>query len=178
MMTRTRRISLVAALAVFLVAPSVNAEAVPLSDRHIQVIKTNCLIAQSSMQQLQRTEAATRVNRGRAYESISKLLVALNSRVTVNKLTAPTLAVATTEMDKRFTAFKTDYSAYEDSMVATIKLSCRDQPVTFYDSLTRTRELRVRVAADIKSLNEALDAYQSGVNELRASVTQAEGVSQ
>ena len=159
-------------LAVFLVAPSVNAEAVPISDRHIQIIKTNCLSAQSSIQQLQRTEAATRVNRGRAYESISKLLVALNSRVTVNKLNAPVLAAATTEMDKRFTTFKSDYSQYEDSMMATIKLSCRDQPVTFYDALNHTRELRAKVATDIKSLNETLDTYQDGVNELRASVMQ------
>jgi hypothetical protein len=129
------------------------------------------------MQQLQRTEAATRVNRGRAYESISKLLIALNSRVALNKLNAPSLAATTTEMDKRFNTFKDDYSQYEDKLVATIKLKCSEQPVTFYDSLTQVRELRAKAADDIKSLNEVLDTYQSAVNDLRANVVPPTGTS-
>lgn len=171
-MKTSRRVSLVAALVVFLMAPVVSAEAVPLTDRHIQVIKANCLNAQNSIQQLLRTEAVTRVNRGRAYESISRLFVALNSRVALNKLDAPELTAATTQMERRFTAFKEDYSAYEDALAATAKLQCADQPVTFYDSLTNARELRAKVAADIKAINEMLDVYQNGVNELRTSVTE------
>jgi len=171
-MKASRRISLLAVLAVFLVSPAVSAEAVPLSDRQIQVIKANCLGAQNSIQQLQRTEAVTRVNRGRAYESISKLFVALNSRVAINKLDAPALTSATTEMEHRFTAFKDDYSAYEDVLSDTAKLSCAVQPVTFYDTLTHARELRAKVAADIKAINEMLDAYQQGVKDLRAQVNE------
>lgn len=166
----TRRASIVAVLMVSLMTPNVNAQAVPLTDHHIQVIKANCLIAQNSIQQLQRTEAVTRVNRGRAYESISQLFVALNSRAALNKLNVPALTSATTEMEHRFTAFKEDYSAYEEALTKTIKLSCADQPVTFYDSLTNARTLRARVAADIKAINEMIDAYQQGVTDLRAEV--------
>lgn len=169
-MKKSSRATLLAVLAVFLMTPTVSAEAVPLTDQQIQTIKTNCVSAQTSIKQLQRTEAVTRVNRGRAYESLSSLFVALNSRVAVNKLNAPALTSATAEMERRFTAFKTDYSAYEDALSNTTELACANQPVTFYDSLTNARELRARVAADIKAINEMIDAYQNGVNELRQTI--------
>ena len=160
-----------AILMVFLTVPMVHAEDMALSDRQIQTIKANCVQAQSSLKQLQLTEAATRNNRGRSYESISKLMTTLNGRIVLNKLTAPTLTAASSDMEKRFTSFKNNYDSYYDSVTATIKLSCKDQPVTFYDSLTNVRELRARVAQDIKSINESLDAYQGGINdELRAEV--------
>jgi hypothetical protein len=170
-MKASRRASLIAVMMVFLMAPHVSAEAVPLSDRQIQVIKANCLNAQNLMQQLQRTEAVTRVNRGRAYESVSRLFVALNSRIALNKLSSPGLTAITAEMDKRFSSFKQNYSQYEETLAATAKLQCSDQPVTFYDSLTNARELRAKVAADIKSINESMDAYQRGVDELRSNIS-------
>lgn len=173
-MNKFRRASLLAALLVFLTTPAVSAEGATLTDRHIQVIKANCVNAQSSIRQLQLTEAATRNNRGRSYESISKLMAALNSRVAMNKLNIPVLTATTSEMERRFTTFKNDYSDYYDSLVATIKLSCVDQPVTFYDSLTNTRTLRAKVASDIKAIDESLDSYQSGINnDLRANVLAA-----
>lgn len=169
-MKATRRTSLVAVLAVFLMAPNVSAQAAPLTDQQIQTIKANCLSAQNSIRQLQRTEDVTRVNRGRAYESLSGLFVALNSRVATNKLNAPALTAATTEMERRFTAFKEHNSAYQEVLSDMAKLSCTDQPVTFYDLLTNAREQRAKVAADIKAINEMIDAYQDGVNTLRAEV--------
>ena len=75
-------------------------------------------------------------------------------------------------MEQRFDAFKNDYSSYYDSLESLIRLKCSDQPVTFYDMLTHSRELRAKVAADIRSINETLDTYQRGVNDLRSSVDQ------
>lgn len=165
-----KKLSLIACLLAVLASPMVSAEAAPLTDHQIDVIRANCLSAQSTVQQLQRSEAATRVNRGRGYESISKLMAALNSRVALKKLNAPGLNSATAEMEKRFTSFKDDYSAYEDSLNAILKLPCSEQPVTFYDTLTNARQLRTKVAADIDGINEMLDAYQAGVDNLRSSL--------
>jgi hypothetical protein len=174
MMNKTRCASLFATLLVFLMTPMVNAEGVTLTDRQIQVIKTNCVNAQSSIRQLQLAESATRINRGHSYESVSKLMAALNGRLALNKLSIPTLTSGAGEMDKRFTVFKEDYSNYYDSLEATIRLSCAEQPVTFYDSLTNTRNLRAKVAQDIKSINDILDAYQASINdELRANLAAA-----
>jgi hypothetical protein len=117
-----KKLSLLACLLAVLASPMVNAEAEPLTDRQIDVIRANCLNAQSTIQQLQRSEAATRVNRGRSYESISKLMAALNSRVALKKLNAPGLNSSTAEMEKRFNAFKDDYSAYEDGLNTIFKL--------------------------------------------------------
>lgn len=174
MMNKLQRISLGAILLTLISVPMVHAESVTLTDSHIQTIKANCASAQSSMRQLQLTEAGTRNNRGRSYESISKLMTALNSRVVLNKLSIPPLTVSTTEMEKRFMTFKKDYDDYYDSLAATIKLPCTSQPVTFYDSLVNTRALRAKVAQDIKLINETLDAYQNGINtDLRTNVLSA-----
>ena len=165
-----KKLSLFACLIAVLASPMVSAEAAPLTDRQIEVIRANCLSAQSTMLQLQRSEAATRVNRGRAYESISKIMTSLNSRVALKKLSGPGLTSATAEMQKRFNSFKDDYSAYEDSLNTIVKLPCGEQPVTFYDSLTNARDLRAKVAADVDGINETLDSYQNSINNLRDSL--------
>jgi hypothetical protein len=165
-----KKLSLIACLLAILASPVVSAEAAPLTDRQIDVIRANCLSAQSTILQLQRSEAATRVNRGRAYESVSKLMAALNSRVALKKLNAPGLTSSTAEMEKRFSSFKDDYSAYEDSLNTIVKLPCGEQPVTFYDTLTNARDLRARVAADIDGINEMLDNYQNSIDNLRTSL--------
>lgn len=173
-----KKLSLFACLLAVLTSPMVSAEAEPLTDRQIDIIRANCLSAQSTMQQLQRSEAATRVNRGRGYESISKLMAALNSRVALKKLNAPGLNSSTAEMEKRFGSFKDDYSAYEDELNNLIKLPCNEQPVTFYDTLTNVRQLRAKVADDIDGINEMLDNYQAGVDSLRSSLGIGARVSQ
>lgn len=165
-----KKLSLFACLLAVLASPMVSAEAEPLTDRQIDIIRANCLSAQSTMQQLQRSEAATRVNRGRGYESISKLMAALNSRVALKKLNAPGLNSSTAEMQKRFNSFKDDYSTYEDSLNTLVKMPCSEQPVTFYDTLTNVRQLRARVADDIDGINEMLDNYQTGVDSLRSNL--------
>lgn len=173
-----KKLSLIACLLAVFVSPMVSAEAAPLTDRQIDVIRANCLSAQSTILQLQRSEAATRVNRGRGYESISKLMAALNSRVALKKLNAPGLNSATAEMQKRFNSFKDDYSAYEDSLNTIVKLPCSEQPVTFYDTLTDARDLRAKVAADVDGINEMLDNYQNSVNNLRDSLGINDGSAQ
>ena len=164
-----RFISLFAvALAVF-AAPFVSAEAQPLSDRQIGVIRQNCTQAQQILQQLQRNEAATRVNRGREYESTLRLLALFNSRVALNKLNVPVLAATTSEMEKKFDAFRADYLAYDDQLKTVLKLTCKEQPVTFYDQLTLVREARAKVAKDVKDIDGLLDQYQKALIDLRTS---------
>ena len=124
------------------------------------------------MQRLELNEAVTRRNRGVSYESTLKLMAALNSRIAYNKLTAPTLASLTSDVAKKRAQFTENYIAYNNSYNVAMRLpNCKEQPVTFYDYLTQTRELRTKLATTIDDIDRLLDSYQQSLNGLKSSVS-------
>ena len=153
---------------VILLAPSVQAAPQPLDDARIEQIRRNCQASQSYLQQIQRNDAAARINRGRAYESIGKLLTNFNGRVVLNKFDAPQLVSSASSFNDKVGNFQSDYLDYEDAVSATLKINCREQPVTFYDTLTRARDLRTKLAKDIQDIDALLNSYQKGLDVLRA----------
>ena len=149
-----RKLILVMIMAVALVAPSVHATPQPLTDAQIEQIRRNCQGSQSFLQQIQRNDAAARINRGRIYESLGKLLTNFNSRVVLNKLDAPSLVTASSAFTTKVSAFQSDYLSYEDT-------------------LTQARELRAKLSKDIQDINAILDTYQQGVTALRGNLVEA-----
>ena len=168
-----RKIILAMLCLIVLSAPAVHAAPQPLDDAQIEQIRRNCGASQSYLQQIQRNDAAARINRGRVYESMTKLVANFNSRVALNRLDAPTLVAAAGGFSGRVSDFQADYLAYEDAISATLKINCREQPVTFYDTLTGARDLRAKVAKDIQDIDAQLEAYQKGITDLRTAITPA-----
>lgn len=149
----------------------VNAEAVPLTDQQIELVRRNCVQAQANLQRLERIETVARRNRGVGYESTLRLMAALNSRVATNKLNVPNLLTTVSQIEKKVDEFDRDYITYNNTFNTTMKLSnCREQPVTFYDYLTETRDLRLKVSTDVAAINQLLDDYQKGLDELKTMV--------
>lgn len=156
-------------------SPMVRAETTePLTDQHIAAIRVGCADALQGILQVQRTEAATRVNRGREYESLLRLVASFNSRIVLNKLDAPALTSTASRMQTRFTEFQQHYLDYADNADATLDINCKEAPVTFYDSLTETREARARVAADVAEMDRLLAEYQAGLDKLKDELKKAE----
>ena len=156
-------------------SPMVRAETTePLTDQHIAAIRIGCADALQGILQVQRTEAATRVNRGREYESLLRLVASFNSRIVLNKLDAPALTSTASRMQTRFTEFQQHYLDYADNADATLDINCKEAPVTFYDSLTETREARARVAADVAEMDRLLAEYQAGLDKLKDELKKAE----
>lgn len=166
-MNMKRSVTLFAILLTVVAAPFVSAEAQPLSDRQIDLIRQNCTSAQQIMQRLQRDEAAARVNRGRQYETTLRLMASFNGRAAINNVNAPRLSAATSEMEKKFASFRANYIEYDDQLKLVLKLKCSEQPVTFYDELTLAREARAKVEQDVKAIDIVLDQYQNALTELR-----------
>lgn len=141
----------------------------PMTDAQIQLIRQNCVRAQSSLNQLHASDALLRVNRGQLYELIStKLMAPLNSRITLNRLGGLTLTATTLDYDRQLDTFRNDYRAYEEAMSRTLDIHCVKQPVAFYDSLKDTREKRQKVHADTVSLNTMLQTYKTNFEEFAA----------
>ena len=115
----------------------VRAETTEPIDQHMAAIRVGCVDALQGMLQVQRSEAATRVNRGREYEALLKLVAAFNSRVVLNKLDAPALTGAASRMQSRFSQFQRHYIEYADKMDTALNINCKEAPVTFYDKIGR-----------------------------------------
>lgn len=160
-------------VSVFMLAPAVSAAPQALTDAQVEQIRRNCQTSQSYLQQIQRNDAAARINRGREYEVMSKLVANFNSRVALNKIDGSSLISVASDLGKRITTFQTDYLQYEDALSAALDIKCREQPVTFYDTLTTARELRAKMAQDITDINATLDNYQTGLTNLRATLVPA-----
>ena len=169
---RKQAVLVVAALVVALAPVAVWAQQSTPTAAHIEKIRQNCLSAQVTMQRIQYSDVAIRINRGQAYDTLlSKLMAPFNSRVALNRLgQAPQLSDKTNVVEMALADFKKHYVEYEDTLSATLNIKCQDRPVAFYDSLNRTRELRASLASDLVRLRAALDEYKKIVNALELSL--------
>jgi hypothetical protein len=82
-----KKLSLTVAVLILAVVSSSTSFAAPANltpDKRIVVVQT-CVSAQTVLQKIQHNDAATRVNRGQAYETlVSRLMTPLNTRSTSN----------------------------------------------------------------------------------------------
>lgn len=177
-MVRMRRTAIIVMLV--LTAVTVGLTSVPvraadtstdISDTQVDQIRQNCKQAQSVLQRLHQTDAATRVTRGRIYESLlNRLIAPFNSRVSLNRYDASALTTTTTAINQKFTAFKTDYQLYTDSFDRLLSINCEADPRGFYTILVTTRAAREKVSNDISELNTLFDRYGESFNALSQSI--------
>lgn len=134
----------------------------PMTEAHITRIRENCVEAQSSLSQIHASDALLRVNRGQLYESIStKLMAPLNSRIALNKLDGGTLESITLNYEKTLDDFRSDYQVYEQALSRVLNISCTDQPVSFYDGVRVSRDMRSKVHNDVLTLQAAIKKYRA-----------------
>ncbi|HEX4662248.1 MAG TPA: hypothetical protein VH144_01405 [Candidatus Saccharimonadales bacterium] len=171
-----RRISSLISVAILLLATATTAVTradpadITLSQDQLDTIRTNCTEAEGQLQRVQRADAVSRTNRGRAYDATLQLMAAFNSRVAINKVSAPKLAENTTALQAKFEQFYNDFTRYDSSMTSTTRVKCQDQPAVFYATLTQTRGLRVQLANDIRDMDKLIDEYTAAVAELKTTV--------
>lgn len=174
-----KRLLLALGAFVFLAFPAfpvfADAAEMNLSAEHVSAIRQNCIESQGILQRVQRSDLATRTNRGRTYDSTLKLMQALNIRVVANDIKAPALNKHRIDLNDKFAAFKSNFVRYDASMNNTIRIACENQPEVFYASLTQTRGLRNQLAADIKEMDGLVGQYRAVVSELEALLQRAEG---
>lgn len=161
-----RRFIVFAVIITTLLSPVVRAEG-SLSDTQLNAIRTNCLNAQINLQHVQESDKLTRINLGNRYETMLRLMTNFNSRVAQNKVDAPDLITIASDYQKKWDAFRTDYTTYYDGLTALMLLDCRNQPTSFYDQMSALRAERNGLADSVKQFGTLLDQYQQGVNTVK-----------
>lgn len=124
-----------------------------------EVIRANCQLAQSVLNQVEKTDAALRINRGRVYNEILDLFYAMNARLAANKISAANLVTITSDFDSELTHFRSDYNTYDDRLNELVGFNCQEKPADFYSQLESVRELRGGLAQRVDRLDSLLDDY-------------------
>ncbi|HRC28527.1 MAG TPA: hypothetical protein PKV96_04045 [Candidatus Saccharimonas sp.] len=162
-------------LMLIVVSPLAHAEDVQvvLTDQDIALIRTNCVGVQSSMQRVHSSDALARYNLAQQYNIIStKLMAPMNSRVSLNKLNGVAMTQTTVDFDETVSEFKLMYQQYEETTSRALKMNCKDQPVSFYDTLVMARSQKAAVRDAINRINILLQQYDTQFDQLRAQALQ------
>lgn len=139
-----------------------HAEAPPMSEAHIERIRSNCTDVKATLSQLHASDGLLRVNRGQIYDSIStKLMATFNSRASLNRLDATQLVTVASLYERELAAFRTDYKAYEQQMSDILKIDCTKQPVAFYDAIAQARDKRIKVHQHVVALTKQINDYKA-----------------
>lgn len=153
-----------------------DASSLLLTDDQIMAIKTNCLSVQSNLQRIDENDALARYNLAQQYNIIStKLMAPMNSRIALNKLNGVALAQTTVDFDARVVDFKAAYQQYEDAMQQALKMNCKDQPVSFFDTINVARQHRSEVRQSMTAINGLLQQYRTQLDALPIAQTAAGG---
>lgn len=158
-----RKETLLVALALSLSVVTLPVAAMPTED----TIKASCSVAQAQLNQVEKSDAALRINRGRIYNETLELLYAMNARLASNQIAAATLASITSDFDQELTDFRSDYNEYDDDMSDLIDFKCQSKPTEFYEKLESVRDERLGLSNRVTRLDTLMREYQDNFAEIK-----------
>lgn len=154
----------------------VSAQGTPMTDEQIGRIRTSCVSAKNTLNQLHASDALLRVNRGQLYESMTtKLMARFNSRADSNHFDVKDLTTVTQTYGEALTTFRDDYKSYEVQLTATLAVDCLKEPVSFYDAVALTRVKRAQVHVDVVKLHQSIDAYKAAFDAFVVNLNKTNG---
>lgn len=146
--------------------PVVSADSNGLSDDHIDRIRSNCVSAKHSLTQLHANDGLLRVNRGQIYEALSvKLMVPMNSRITLNRLDGGDMVNITASYDQELASFRSNYQVYERQLSSVMRINCDSSPEKFYEAVKEASESRKAVHGSVVALHEHIREYQKAFDD-------------
>ncbi len=158
-------IALVAAY-MTLASSVVSAEA-PFIGAEKRILENSCVAAQINLQRVQEADLLARINRGRRYGVLLKLMTNFNGRVVQNKIDAPELVTIASNYQKSLVSFRQEYTAYDDLLRLTIQVDCIKQPAIFKQDLEKLRQMRLVLNKRVNEFDELLDGYKAGVDKIK-----------
>jgi hypothetical protein len=127
-------------------------------------ITANCTIAQSVLNQIEKADTGSRINRGHDYNELLDLMFAMNVRLAANKIAAPTLTDLASQFEKNIATFRTDHNHYGDVLADAIEIKCANDPIDFYNKLGAARAARAVLKQDVITLSQTADNFYDQFN--------------
>jgi len=130
------------------------------------IITANCRAAQQIISQIEKADAVSRINRGRANNNVLDLMFAMNARLAGNRIAAPRLTELTSDFEIQAADFRNSYDHYDTELTRAINIDCVQKPADFYNRLSNARGYRQTIADEIKELGKIIDDYKSELNKV------------
>lgn len=141
-----------------------------LTTQEYTQIEKNCRAAQRTLQRIQYVDPVARVNRGTAYNNISKLMTALTSRAAFNAYSLPQLSSETEAVQDLRAQFAKDYTEYEIALRDLLNFDCENKPDEFYKKLVDVRSKRAIVTLRVREIDRRLDVFATNVGQLEQKI--------
>jgi hypothetical protein len=149
-------------VAVFGVSAMALAE-IDIPQAKLDIIQQRCTNSQFILQQVEKREAVSRINRGRAYDQMMRQISAINSRFAYNKISAPELIQLTAQLQTAVDKFRTDYDHYDSDLTNAMRLDCKAKPADYYSVIVQARTDRSAVGDQVDATNDLMRQYREAL---------------
>lgn len=136
---------------------------VNLSSEKIEAIRTRCSNSQFALQQIEKRDAVSRINRGRAYDQMIRQVSAFNSRFAYNKINMPDLVQITSDLQTAINDFRTSYDTYDNDITKALEVDCKQDPSLYYGYIVQARGDRAKIGEKVKTINELTAKYRAAI---------------
>lgn len=133
----------------------------------LDLIKQHCSSSQFALQQIEKRDAVSRINRGRDYDQMIRQVSALNSRLAYNKINASDLLQLTTDLGNGVDKFRVAYDHYDSDMSEALSTNCKDKPADYYQVIVKARTDRSAVGDQVNAINDLMAQYRQAAAQYR-----------
>lgn len=129
----------------------------------LNAIQQRCTSSQFILQQIEKRDAVSRINRGRAYDQMLRQISALNSRFAYNKISSPDLIQLTAQLQAAVDKFRANYDRYDSDLTDAMRIDCKAKPVEYYNMINQARNDRSSVGDEVKAVGGLMTEYREAV---------------
>lgn len=140
-----------------------NAQSAGLAADKLNLIKSQCSNSQFALQQIEKRDAVSRINRGRAYDQMLRQTSAFNSRFAYNKISSPDLIQFTSDLQSAVDAFRADYDHYDTDVSDALKVDCKQKPSDYYNVILKARDDRSAVGGEVNQISDLIAQYRAAI---------------
>jgi len=129
----------------------------------LNIIQQRCTNSQFILQQIEKRDAVSRINRGRAYDQMLRQISALNSRFAYNKISSPDLIQLTAQLQAAVDKFRANYDRYDSDLTDAMRIDCKAKPADYYNIINQARSDRTSVGDEVKAVGGLMTEYREAV---------------
>jgi hypothetical protein len=129
----------------------------------LELVKARCSSSQFALQQIEKRDAVSRINRGRAYDQMLRQVSSFNSRFTYNKISAPDLVQLTSDLQTAVDTFRANYDKYDTDISDALKIDCKQKPADYYNMILKARDDRAAVGDEVNKIVDLMAQYRTAI---------------
>lgn len=134
-----------------------------LTSDKLDLIKSRCSNSQVALQQIEKRDAVSRINRGRAYDQMLRQVSAFNSRFAYNKVSSPDLIQITSDLQGAVDTFRASYDKYDTDVSDAMKINCKQKPADYYSMILKARDDRSAVGEEVGKIVDLMTQYRAAI---------------